>query len=80
MFRPITKPADIAHEIPETWILMIRNEIAHSVIPVEGRENRDRGNHDADQPVKKGAVLHNKVPVNNSYLALAPALAPNRYN
>lgn len=58
MLQPITKPAHIAHEIPHRRVLVLRNEIANDVIEVERRRDYDRGNRDADQPVKNSGALH----------------------
>jgi len=63
MFRPIAKPAHIAHEIAHTWGLMARDEIADSIIQIKRSCDDHGNNHDADQPIKNSAALHNKVPV-----------------
>ena len=63
MFQPIATLAHVAHEIADTWILMIRNEIANGIIEIERRCDYDRGNRDPDEPVKNSAALHNTVSV-----------------
>ena len=63
MLRPIPKSAHVAHEIAHTRVLVPRDQIVDSIIKVKRRQDDGGDNHDADQPVKNSAALHNKVPV-----------------
>jgi hypothetical protein len=63
MFRPIAKPAHIAHKIAHASVLMTRDESAYGLIKIKRSRDDDSGNHDADRPVKNSVALHNKVPV-----------------
>src|SRR5207244_3259640 len=63
MFGPIAEPANVAHEISRRRVLMVRDEIADSIIQIKCSCNDNGGNDNADQPVKKSSALHNRVPV-----------------
>ena len=61
MRGPITKQADVAHEIAHGVGLMMRDEIPDGVIQIKCRCDRYRGDSDADQPIEKGGTLHKQV-------------------
>ncbi len=61
MRGPITKQADVAHEIAHRVALMMRDEIPDGVIQIKCRCDRYRGDSDADQPIEKGGTLHKQV-------------------
>jgi hypothetical protein len=63
MLRPIAKPAHIAREIADAWVLMPRDKIADSFIQIKRSGDYHGDNDDADQPVKNSAALHNTVSV-----------------
>ena len=63
MRGPVSEETDVAHEITHRGALMLRHEISHGAVEMEGSGNRYHRNDDADQPVENSGPLHNKVPV-----------------
>ena len=58
MLRPIAEVTDPVHHPVRQSILMLGNKIYHRMIEVERCHDRDRGNNDADQPIKNGLAIH----------------------
>jgi hypothetical protein len=58
MLRPITKSADLAHEIVRRAVLMLRHEISHRLIEIKRRDHHDRSDHDPNQPIKNDFAPH----------------------
>jgi hypothetical protein len=58
MFRPITEPAHVTHQIISHSVLMVRNEMSRGFIEVKSDSNDDCGNHYADEPVKNSSAVH----------------------
>ena len=58
MRRPITIEADVAQEIAQHGVLMLRDEITYRVIKMERDYDRYRRDDDSNQPIKNGGALH----------------------
>ena len=58
MFRPIAESAHVVHEIVYYPVPMVDQEIAYRGIEIQRGRDGDRGNHDAQKPIKNGAALH----------------------
>ena len=61
MRRPVTKQADLAHEIAHRAVLMVRDKIPHAVVEIKCRCDRYRSDSDADQPIERSGTLHKQV-------------------
>ena len=58
MRRPITVPADVAHEHAQGGVLMLRDEITNRVVEMERNDDRYRRDDNSHQPIKNGGALH----------------------
>ena len=58
VFRPIAESAHANHEIVHDPVPMLGHEIAHCGVEMKRGRDGDRGNHDAQKPIKNRAALH----------------------
>ena len=56
--RPIAESGHVVHEIVHRPDPMMCHEITHRGIEVKRGRDGDRGNHDAQKPIKNRAALH----------------------
>jgi len=56
--RPISESAHVEHEIVHRPVSMLGHEITHRGIEVKRGRDGDRGNRDAQKPIKNRAALH----------------------
>ena len=58
VFGPIAESAHAEHEIVHHPVSMLGHESTHRGIEVKRGPDGDRGNHDAQKPIKNRAALH----------------------
>ena len=58
VFRPIAELGHVEHEIVHRPVPMLGQKITHRGIEVKRGPDGDRGNHDAQKPIKNRAALH----------------------
>lgn len=60
---PVAKAAYISHEMVKAAVLMFPEESPNGVVKIKRCADGNRRDHNADEPIQNGGVLHKCVPV-----------------
>ena len=63
---PVAKPAYVSHEMVHAAVLMLPEESPNGFVKIERCAHGSRRDHDTDQPIQNGGVLHKCVPVTST--------------